>query len=167
GQAALLASAALGKQVAALLDSEMLVAGVTSGAARAELRSVAVLTTVPGGAPDYAVNAGWGHLSQGNVVMPGRGKLVSSGEAHDVYLNDTTYWRQVPMRVWDYTIGGYQVLKKWLSYRETGVLGRTLHPDDTREFMLIARRITALVALEEALNANYQTTIAANYLWPN
>ena len=24
----------------------------------------------------------------------------------------------VPAAVWEYTIGGYQVLKKWLSYRE-------------------------------------------------
>ena len=37
---------------------------------------------------------------------------------HDLYLNDASYWRNVPARVWDYTIGGYQVIKKWLSYRE-------------------------------------------------
>ena len=33
-------------------------------------------------------------------------------------LNESAYWRNVPEKVWDYTIGGYQVIKKWLSYRE-------------------------------------------------
>ena len=28
--------------------------------------------------------------------------------------------------VWNYKLGGYQVLKKWLSYRESKVLGRNL-----------------------------------------
>ena len=32
--------------------------------------------------------------------------------------------------MWDYTIGGYQVVKKWLSYREKPLLGRSLTPDE-------------------------------------
>ncbi|MBE0418340.1 MAG: hypothetical protein IBX63_11300 [Coriobacteriia bacterium] len=36
----------------------------------------------------------------------------------DVYLNDVAYWRCMPSNVWRYSIGGYQVIKKWLSYRE-------------------------------------------------
>ena len=35
--------------------------------------------------------------------------------AVDVYLNDVAYWRCVPAKAWSYTIGGYQVMKKWLS----------------------------------------------------
>ena len=42
----------------------------------------------------------------------------------DVYLNDRAYWRNVPAAVWGYRLGGYQALKKWLSYRERRVLGR-------------------------------------------
>ena len=34
------------------------------------------------------------------------------GACYDVYLNDVAYWRCVPARVWKYTIGGYQVMKK-------------------------------------------------------
>ncbi len=37
-------------------------------------------------------------------------------QAVEVYLNDVAYWRCVPAGVWSYTIGGYQVMKKWLSY---------------------------------------------------
>jgi len=40
----------------------------------------------------------------------------------DVYLNNVAYWQNVPRRVWEYTLGGYQVLKKWLSYREAVLL---------------------------------------------
>ena len=42
----------------------------------------------------------------------------------DIYLNDRAYWRNVPATVWNYKLGGYQVLKKWLSYREHKVLHR-------------------------------------------
>jgi hypothetical protein len=34
----------------------------------------------------------------------------------------------------DYTHGGYQVLEKWLSYRELTLLGRPLHEDEARYF---------------------------------
>ena len=61
----------------------------------------------------------------------------------DVYLNDVAYWRNIPARVWDYTIGGYQVIKKWLSYREHKLLGRSLTTDEAREVMNIARRIAS------------------------
>ena len=44
----------------------------------------------------------------------------------DVYLNGGAYWRNVPSAVWDDRVGSYQVLKKWLSYREHEVLGRRL-----------------------------------------
>ena len=32
--------------------------------------------------------------------------------------------KHIPQSVWNFTIGGYQVIKKWLSYREQRVLGR-------------------------------------------
>ena len=73
----------------------------------------------------------------------------------DVYLNDTAYWRNVPASVWDYTIGGYQVIKKWLSYREHTLLGRALTTDEAREVTHMARRIAAIVLLSPALDANY------------
>ena len=42
----------------------------------------------------------------------------------DIHLNNIAYWKNIPARVWEYTIGGYQVIKKWLSYRERDLLGR-------------------------------------------
>ncbi len=93
--------------------------------------------------------------------------LTHLGETtFDVYLNDVACWRNVPARVWDYTIGGYQVIKKWLSYRERELLGRPLTPDEAREVMNIARRIAAILLLEPALDANYEAVKQSSYEWP-
>ena len=81
----------------------------------------------------------------------------------DVYLNNLAYWKNVPARVWEFTIGGYQVIKKWLSYREREILGRSLRMDEARAVTDIARRIAAILLLEPALDANYQAVKAAVY----
>ena len=164
GRAALAASAALGRQVAALLDSETALAGVTQGSLRPELRALGVISRVGGGslAPDeLAITARWGYAGQGGVTMPGKGKtkvqgLDGGGQALDIFLNDVAYWANVPEPVWEYTIGGYQVLKKWLSYRERPLLGRPLTTQEAREFSAIVRRIAALLLLEAELDANYE-----------
>ena len=66
----------------------------------------------------------------------------------DVYLNGAAYWRNIPLNVWEYYIGGYQVIKKWLSYREDEILGRPFKPEEVREVMNIARRIAAIILLQ-------------------
>ena len=50
-----------------------------------------------------------------------------------------------PVAVWNYKLGGYQVLKKWLSYREFGVLGRNMRPEEVRHVTDTARRIAAIL----------------------
>ena len=96
--------------------------------------------------------------------MPGQGRLVERpytpeeraamgnglpvlGETtFDVYLNARTCWRNIPAHVWTYKLGGYQVLKKWLSYRrERTILGRPLTPEEIQHFTDTARRIGAIV----------------------
>jgi hypothetical protein len=134
------------------------------------------------GTPDLRVIGGWGHEGNGGATMPGKGKMLTRGyrteealeqplldllgkTTHDIYLNDTAYWRNVPEKVWDYTIGGYQVLKKWLSYREHALLGRALTTEEVREVTHIARRLAALVLLQPELDANYQRVKAASHDW--
>ena len=58
--------------------------------------------------------------------MPGQRKIERRDDVVDVYLNDRVYWKDVPIEVWEYRLGEHQVLKKWLSYRESKVLGRAL-----------------------------------------
>ena len=70
----------------------------------------------------------------------------------DIYLNGEAYWRNVPAAVWTYKLGGYQVLKKWLSYRERDILGRPLKPEEIRHFTNTARRITAILIVAPILS---------------
>ncbi len=144
---------------------------------------------------DLTVTAGWGHKGKEGVTMPAKGKLVArsydAAEAKafdaeaavrglsaedvrrllgektvDVYLNGAAYWRNIPANVWEYYIGGYQVIKKWLSYREDEILGRALKSDEAREVMNMARRLAAIVLLQPLLDENYQSIKAAAFAWP-
>ncbi|WP_225878070.1 type ISP restriction/modification enzyme [Spongiactinospora rosea] len=72
-----------------------------------------------------------------------------------MYLNDCVRWREVPAAVWDYKIGGFPVLRKWLSYREKRVLKRDLIVAEARAFTDIVRRLTAFVLYGPKLDANY------------
>jgi len=65
------------------------------------------------------------------------------------------------------TIGGYQVIKKWLSYREKELLGRGLTPEEVRYVTEMARRLAALVALQPCLNENYSRVVEATCSWPS
>jgi len=76
---ALLASAELGRQIAALLDTESHVKGVTAGDLQPELKLIAVTTRAGGGnlrESDLALTAGWGHSGKSGVNMPGKGRLL-------------------------------------------------------------------------------------------
>ncbi len=164
----LAASAQQGRQLAALLDSETAVPGVTTGTLRPEIASIGVPATAGRrnmAGDDFSVTAGWGHFGTGDAVMPGHGRaeqrpytageraalgdaITTLGESTvDVYLNDRAYWRNVPTAIWNYKLGGYQVLKKWLSYRERRVLGRPLTPEEAEHFTHTARRIGAILGM--------------------
>ena len=84
-----------------------------------------------------------------------------------MYLNATAYWQNVPQPVWGFTIGGYQVIKKWLSYREQRVLGRALTMAEIMEVTAMARRLAALVLLQAALDANYAAEAASTFAFGN
>ncbi|WP_182908705.1 type ISP restriction/modification enzyme [Microbispora sp. H13382] len=83
-------------------------------------------------------------------------------EVVDVHLNDNVYWRGIPQAVWDYKIGGFPVLRKWLSYRDKTTLGRGLSTAEARQFTDICIRLTKLVLLGPALDANYMNTTSQN-----
>lgn len=165
-------SARLGRQIAALLDTESPVAGVTAGKIRDELKSIGVFHRLDGKparpeSGDLDLTAGWGHAGKSGVTMPGKGKITAQkGGVLDICLNEVACWKNVPAKVWDYTIGGYQVIKKWLSYREKSILGRGLTPEEVRYVTEMARRLAALVSLEPELDANYRSVTKAAYAWP-
>ncbi len=238
----LAASAARGRELARLLDSDTPAPGVTTAPFRPDIADIAVPATTHGRnmtGDDFAVTAGWGHSGSGEAVMPGQGRVVEractqaerkalgaaapvmSGEVDsgtpsdaspdsgplkasvgaglkpaptpsvrgaswdhagtgavgngfrvkpgmtdqgtalgdttfDIYLNDRAYWHNVPAAVWRYKLGGYQVLKKWLSYRERNILGRPLRPEEVQHFTDTARRIAAILLATGKRDLEYE-----------
>ena len=166
--AALARSAVRGRELGRLPDPDAPVAGATDGALRTGIAIIAVPATADGrnmDGDDFAVTAGWGHSGSTDAVMPGQGRAIERaytaaeratlGDAHsmlgrttfDIYLNRNAFWRNVPAAVSTYKLGGYQVLKQWLSYREQGVLERALTPQEVLDLMKIARRIAAILTI--------------------
>ena len=186
-------SAQLGIAVAQLLGVERPALGVTTGKLRKEMTPIGRIAGPKG--LSLSITVGWGHYHEKKkIVMPGRGlekrreftneekAVIADGAAElgisaedaialwggstiDIYLNNETHWSNVPEAVWECTIGGYQVLKKWLSYREQGVLGRPITKEEAREFTHIVRRIAALLLLEPELDKNYLAVKAQFYPW--
>ena len=163
---ALTQSAARGRELAALLDLDTPVPGVTQGALRPDMAAIAIPATIDGrnmSGEDFSVTAGWGHYGQGDAVMPGLGHAVEraysrkervaigdalpalSDTTFDIYLNANAFWCNVPAAVWRYKLGGYQVLKKWLSYRERDIHDRPLTPEEVQHFTNTTRRIAAIL----------------------
>lgn len=170
--AAFQASSELGAQVADLLDTAIPVSGVSVGKLAKILADVGLLATVDNRPVDpdqghLAVTSGWGHAGRNGVTMPGAGRILERPDgAVDIYLNDRVFWSNVPRAVWEYTLGGYQVVKKWLSYREKSLLGRDLTVDEARYVSEMLRRIAAILALGPLLDANYERVKAESYAWP-
>lgn len=182
--------AELGGLVAALLDVGRPFEAVSAGWTAA-LRSIGVLRNVSeGGDTDLSVR-GWA-IVQAAAVMPRDGRAVARpwteaewaelmatsallnapapvrellGEAVDVYLNDGTCLSGVPASVWDYKIGGYVVLRKWLSYRDHRVLGRSLQSREARHLVDIIRRLTSLVLLVPRLDSHYEAVRDNSFAW--
>ena len=163
---ALTRSTSRGRELVALLDPEIPVPGVTQGPLRPEFATVAVPATIDGRnmtGEDFSMTASWGHFGTGDAVMPGQGRAVeraytpderaAMGEALpalsettlDIHLNARAFWRNVPTAIWSYKLGGYQVLKKWLSYRERDILDRPLMPEEVQHFTDTARRIGGIL----------------------
>ena len=186
-------SAELGLHIAALLDVESDVAGVSSGKLLPGLAAIAL----PKG-KDFRVTMDWGSLQKNKngsrIVMPGDGDvterewteaeqaaLLDLAERHgvdldqlseligtravDVHINEQASWQGVPSKVWSYSLGGYQVLKKWLSYRDLEVLGRGLTGDEALHFAKMARRICEILCLGPLLDSAYAQTRKCAVPW--
>ncbi len=99
------------------------------------------------------------------VPNPNYSRTLLGETCVDVYLNGDAHWSAIPINVWNYTLGGYQVLKKWLSYREftpepaSPLLHRALRPEEAAYFAQVVRRIAAILLLGPALDASYRAIL--------
>ena len=171
-------SAMLGKQLAALLDPDAPTPGVTAGTLRPEIACIAIPSTKPGHERDWTLR-GWGNRTDKGVTMPGRGRVEprpystaeTAAASHDdllgpdmldIGINEASFWRGIPEAVWECRIGGYQVLKKWLSYRDQSIIGRPLSSEEVGHVQQTARRIAAILLLGPDLDASYRACAAAH-----
>ena len=83
-------------------------------------------------------------------------KNASGGRTYDpkaerVYINKEQYFDNIPKNLWEYQIGGYQVLDKWLKDRAE----RRLSADDVRHYCRIATALSETIRLQRELSNEY------------
>lgn len=127
-------------EVARVQSSGAGTAEVTTGTIEPTLRDVGVPTPV-----------------NGTVELEGLyGNRGGTHDGTDVTWSGTGRWTNVPKDVWDFSVGGFQLLPKWLSYRvNTG-----LTHADRETFRLLCRRIAAIRALEPECDALFNAAAA-------
>lgn len=71
-------------------------------------------------------------------------QVTYNDQLQRVYINPQNYFTDIPKHIWEFKIGGYQVLEKWLKDRKNA--NRALSPEDIIHYQKI------VVALQQTLN---------------
>jgi Type ISP C-terminal specificity domain len=75
----------------------------------------------------------------------------------DLFLNEEVYFANVPEKVWQFELGGYPVLKKWLGYRDSKRRSnQPLSLSEAAHFRSMVQRIATLLVLHEKLDQVYE-----------
>ncbi|MCY4540412.1 MAG: N-6 DNA methylase [Chloroflexi bacterium] len=81
-----------------------------------------------------------------NEVARGYPKYIEKHKR--VHINKTQYFEGVPQEIWDFHIGGYQVLQKWLKDRR----GRVLSTDDLEHYQQIVVALSETIRIMQAID---------------
>jgi hypothetical protein len=84
----------------------------------------------------------------------------TDGKVGKVFINATSGFANVHQSIWQHTIGGYQVLHKWLDDRRKA--GRSLSQDDITHWL----RVYAALQATQKLMLQVDVAIEANGGWP-
>jgi hypothetical protein len=76
-------------------------------------------------------------------------KVRYEGKGKQVYINDSQYFEGIEREVWEYQIGGYQVLNKWLKDREK------LSLDDIKDYCRIATALEETIKIQRDIDNIY------------
>jgi predicted helicase len=68
-----------------------------------------------------------------------------------VYINEAQYFEPVPQELWEYQIGGYQVLEKWLKDRKE----RQLTLEEIKTYCRIVTALQRTIEIQEEIDALY------------
>ncbi len=83
-------------------------------------------------------------------------RLKSEGFRYDAdterkYINEGQYFAPVPVELWEYQVGGYQVLHKWLKDRKE----RRLSVEEIRTYCRIVTALRRTIEAQEEIDALY------------
>jgi len=95
-------------------------------------------------------------LSQTDVGFPQSGsnkvqKVWYDEENQRVFINKEQYFEGIPKEVWEYRIGAYQVMKKYLKDRKE----RKLSLDEINHYMKVAKAISLTIELQKRIDNIY------------
>ncbi|MGA9111846.1 MAG: type ISP restriction/modification enzyme [Smithella sp.] len=76
-------------------------------------------------------------------------KIIYSEEERKIYINKEKYFDNVSPELWNYQIGGYQVLQKYLKYR------KDRNMDDPRYYCRIVTAIDKTISLQNQIDEIY------------
>jgi hypothetical protein len=96
-------------------------------------------------------------LAKPVAKFEGKGDNLVAEVAYDqskkaAYVNTAQYFGPITKDIWDYQIGGYQVMAKWLKDRK----GRRLSLDDIRHYCRIAAALKETIAAQKTIDAIYE-----------
>ena len=78
-------------------------------------------------------------------------KLKYDKNSLRVYINMEQYFEKIPKAIWEYQIGGYQVLSKWLKDRK----GKILSLEDVKHYCKIVTAIKRTIDIQNNIDALY------------
>jgi predicted helicase len=102
------------------------------------------------------------HLMKSDELNNPIAKFQGSGEnrvekrrydegAERVYVNKTQYFEGIENKIWEYQIGGYQVLDKWLKDRKE----RELSLEDIKHYCKVVTAIRKTIEVQKAIDQSY------------
>jgi predicted helicase len=82
-------------------------------------------------------------------------KVSYAKEGQRVFINKEQYFEGVSKEVWEYQIGAYQVMEKYLKDRK----GRKLSLDEINHYMKVAKAIQLTIELQQKIDVVYRKAV--------
>lgn len=78
-------------------------------------------------------------------------KPLYDEETDRLYINEAQYFEGITRNVWEYRIGGYQALSKWLKYRK----GRKLSLENIKHFCRVVTALKGTIEIQREIDELY------------
>ena len=72
-------------------------------------------------------------------------------EKEKLYINNDQYFEGIPLEVWGYQVGGYQVCAKWLKDRK----GKPLSVEETKHYCKIVTALKKTIEIQTKIDSTY------------